>query len=204
MISEDNPVTTLHLAIFASGRGSNAQAIIDYFRNHKSIQVRLIVSNKSHAGVLDIAHREAIPSYVIKDRASFEQGKKISKYLSGYKIDYIILAGFLWRIPENLIDRYKQNILNIHPALLPKYGGKGMYGQHVHQAVSAAGEVQSGMTIHLVSPQYDEGKIIFQKTVNINAHEDPKIIAQKVLGLEHRYYPTTIEKYILQHQKTSG
>ncbi|HPG12191.1 MAG TPA: phosphoribosylglycinamide formyltransferase, partial [Chitinophagaceae bacterium] len=151
------------IAVFASGAGSNAQKIIDHFRNHDTIHVALIVSNKPEAAVLKIAARENIPTLVI-DKEKFFQGNGYVEELNKEKIDLIVLAGFLWKIPLLLIKAYPEKIINIHPALLPKYGGKGMYGNHVHQAVLNNREKESGITIHFVDEIYDHGQIIFQTT----------------------------------------
>ena len=190
----------IRLAIFASGGGSNAEAIIQYFKDHDSISVDLIVSNRETAYVLQRAEDHAIPSALITKR-QFSDKNHVLDILKDNSIDYIILAGFLLLIPKYLIETFPDRILNIHPALLPKYGGKGMYGHHVHKAVHDNKEKESGMTIHLVDEHYDEGKILFQATTALEASDGPDMIAAKVLKLEHRHYPEQIEKLILSQQK---
>ena len=190
----------IRLAIFASGGGSNAEAIIQYFKDHDSISVDLIVSNRETASVLQRAQDHAIPSALITKR-QFSDKNHVLDILKDNSIDYIILAGFLLLIPKYLIETFPDRILNIHPALLPKYGGKGMYGHHVHKAVHDNKEKESGMTIHLVDEHYDEGKILFQATTALEASDGPDMIAAKVLKLEHRHYPEQIEKLILSQQK---
>ena len=193
-----------NIAIFASGGGSNAQKIIEHFseparqEGGKEIaQVSLIISNKSNAGVLEKAAAFGIPTLLI-DREKFYKTEDILKELDAYSIDLVVLAGFLWLVPTYLVKAYKNRILNIHPALLPDYGGKGMYGMNVHRAVKAAGEKASGMTIHFVNEHYDEGGIIFQATCHISPNDTPENIAKNVLALEHRYFPEIIEKVLQQ------
>lgn len=183
------------IAIFASGNGSNAENIARYFQEQKTATVNLIVSNNSKAFVLERAAKLKIDSRLIT-RGDFKQTKNLLALLKEKKIDFIVLAGFLWLIPTDLILAYPKKIINIHPALLPKYGGKGMYGNYVHQAVSDAGETESGISIHFVNQAYDEGGVIFQKTVAIKAGEDPDKIAEKVQALEYEYFPKIIEKVI--------
>ena len=188
------------LAIFASGGGSNAEAIIQFFKDHDSISVELIVSNRESAYVLQRAKDHSIPSQLITKR-HFSDKNHVLDILRDSSIDYIVLAGFLLLIPKYLIEAFPDRILNIHPALLPKYGGKGMYGHHVHKAVHQNKEKESGMTIHLVDEHYDEGKILFQATTALEASDSPDMIAAKVLKLEHRHYPEQVEKLILSQQK---
>lgn len=191
--NHQQPVT--NLAIFASGAGSNAKAIINYFRNSDRVQVALIVSNKPDAGVLKIAAGETIPSLII-DKEKFFRGNAYTDELREKGIDFIILAGFLWKVPVGLIKAYPNKIVNIHPALLPKYGGKGMYGAHVHAAVIANQEKESGITIHYVDELYDHGSIILQAKCVVDETDTPETLAQKIHALEHQYYPTTIEKVL--------
>ena len=181
-----------HIAIFASGTGSNALKIIEHFEQHPNIQVSLIVSNKATAPVLDIAKQRSIPSLLLQ-RSYFYQSEDILKDLDTYSIDFIVLAGFLWLIPEYLVQSYTKRMVNIHPALLPKYGGKGMYGMNVHRAVHAAEEKESGITIHYVNSQYDEGAIVFQAPCAIEPKDQPKDIAAKVRQLEHQHFAPVIE-----------
>lgn len=184
------------VAIFASGGGSNAKQIIEYFAKHVSIEIALVASNRSKAGVLHIAENENIPTLVISKTVFFESDFVLD-YLKEKQIDYIVLAGFLWLVPTNLIAFYKDRILNIHPSLLPKYGGKGMYGHFVHEAVHTNRESESGMSIHLVNEHFDDGQILFQASCPITSEMSPDDIAAAVLKLEHQYYSPVIEKYIL-------
>ncbi len=183
------------LAIFASGGGSNAKCIIKYFDNNQDISVDCIVCNNPNAGVIKIAQEHQIPVILIS-RKSFTKSQQLLHQLQYRKIDWIVLAGFLWLIPEYLIDAYPNKMINIHPALLPKYGGKGMYGMNVHRAVKAAGESESGMSIHYVNKKYDEGKLIFQARTDLLPEDSPEAIAAKVLNLEHRHYPQVIESLV--------
>lgn len=181
------------IAIFASGTGSNARKIVEYFKTHDTIQVGLVVASKATAGVLDVAAEHGIPSLVL-DRHTFYETESLLAQLKGF--DLLVLAGFLWLVPSYLIKHFPRRIINIHPALLPKFGGKGMYGKHVHQAVKAAGEKESGITIHYVNEQYDEGQIIYQAACPLDSEDDPQKIAQKVLALEHQYFAPTIEQLL--------
>lgn len=188
------------IAIFASGNGSNAENIVHFFRKQKTARVNLIISNNSHALVLERAKHLGINSLLI-NRSDFKDAKTLISQLNQYPIDLIVLAGFLWLIPGELIEAFPQKIVNIHPALLPKYGGKGMYGDHVHKAVSAAKESESGISVHYVNQAYDEGSIIFQQSVAIEPGENPDSIAEKVHQLEYTYFPSAIEKVILELKK---
>jgi phosphoribosylglycinamide formyltransferase-1 len=184
------------IAIFASGSGSNAQKLAEYFKGHPTIEVALVVSNKADAGVLDIAKSFGIETYVIPSKAEFTQTETLLQELYVSQIDFIVLAGFLWLIPEYLIEAYPSRIVNIHPALLPKYGGKGMHGMHVHHAVVAAGEKESGITIHYVDKVYDNGEHLFQATVPVEPGDTPEVVQQKVLVLEHTNFAQVIEKVL--------
>ncbi|MBD0285666.1 MAG: phosphoribosylglycinamide formyltransferase [Bacteroidota bacterium] len=188
------------LAIFASGAGSNAQKIIEYFtsppaplQKERGVQTALIVCNKPGAGVLNIAQAHGIPTLLI-ERERFFRGDAYLPELQAHRIDFIVLAGFLWKMPQALIDAYPRHIINIHPALLPKYGGKGMYGHHVHEAVINAGEKESGITIHYVDEHYDNGDIIFQARCPVMEGDTPESLAQRIHQLEHQHYPEVIEK----------
>jgi phosphoribosylglycinamide formyltransferase-1 len=183
------------IAIFASGAGSNAREIIRHFRNHPTIRISLIVCNKPGAGVIQIAESEKIPALLL-EKESFFRGDAYLGSLKEAGIDFIVLAGFLWKIPDALIKAYPGKIVNIHPALLPKYGGKGMYGPLVHKSVIAAGEKESGITIHYVDEYYDHGQPIFQSTVAIDPTDTPESLAAKIHQLEHRYYPVVIEEIL--------
>ena len=183
------------IAIFASGTGSNALKIIEYFESNDKVSVALIVSNKKNAGVLDYAKDKNIASIVIA-KDEFYNTDKVVDYLQSEKIDMIALAGFLWLIPVNLIRAFPRKIINIHPALLPKYGGKGMYGMHVHRAVKENNEKESGITIHYVNENYDEGQIIFQKEVVLSQEDEAVDIRNKVLALEHYNFPRVLESLL--------
>ena len=183
-----------NIVIFASGAGSNAQAIINYFRGSEKVNIALIVSNKAKAGVLNIAQAEEIDSMLI-DKKIINDSTFLT-ILADYKTDLIVLAGYLWKIPDYLIQAYENKIVNIHPALLPKYGGKGMYGSHVHEAVIEKKEEKSGITIHLVNEEYDKGEVLLQEEVSISSDETPDSLAQKIHKLEHAFFAKTIEKLI--------
>jgi phosphoribosylglycinamide formyltransferase-1 len=184
-----------HLAIFASGTGSNAAKIVDYFDKVPDIKIALIVSNRADAGALDIGKAHNIPTKVI-NREDFYHSNQILFDLQDSNVHWIILAGFLWLVPSYLINSYPRRIINIHPALLPKYGGKGMYGIRVHEAVHKAEEPKSGISIHYVNERYDEGQIIFQATCDLSPEDQPEDIRRKVLKLEHQYFAPVIEKLI--------
>jgi formyltetrahydrofolate-dependent phosphoribosylglycinamide formyltransferase len=185
----------IHIAIFASGAGTNARKIIEYFENKGlRIKVSLIVCNVPGAGVLDIAEEKGIPSLMI-NKSDFAANGYVES-LKNAGIDFIVLAGFLWKVPEVLVRAYPKAIINIHPALLPKYGGKGMYGTRVHEAVIASGEKESGITIHWVNEHYDEGAIIFQAKCSIDASDTATSLANKIHALEHAHFATTIEKLL--------
>lgn len=184
------------LAVFASGAGSNAQKIINHFKDKtKNAEVTLIICNKPGAGVLQVAQQENIPSLLI-EKENFFRGTAYVPELKEIGIDFIVLAGFLWKIPQPLIDAYPRRIINIHPALLPNYGGKGMYGAFVHQAVINAGEKESGITIHYVDEHYDHGDIILQEKCFIEPGETAETLAQKIHILEHRHYPLVVEQLV--------
>jgi phosphoribosylglycinamide formyltransferase-1 len=185
-----------NLAIFASGSGTNAQRIIEYFSGHALISINLVLSNNPNAFVLTRAANLGIPT-VVFNRSEFYNSQYINDLLVLKNTDYLILAGFLWLIPSNLLSCYNGKILNIHPALLPKHGGRGMYGARVHEAVIAAGETESGISIHLVNEKYDEGRVIFQARCAVNPEDTPETLAKKIHELEHRYYPEVIEREIL-------
>ncbi|MCF3110381.1 phosphoribosylglycinamide formyltransferase [Niabella sp. CC-SYL272] len=189
------------IAIFASGAGSNAQKLIDYFRNHAFASVSLIVCNKPGAGVTHIAEAEGI-ELLLTDRLSLQSAEFPQKLLEK-GIDFIILAGFLLKIPGSLIEAFPQHIINIHPALLPKYGGKGMYGHFVHEAVIAAGEKESGITIHFVDEHYDHGATIFQTTCPISASDTPESLAQKIHFLEHQHFAPVVEQLVMNSQSAT-
>ena len=181
-----------NIAIFASGNGTNAEAIIRHFEHNPNISVRLILSNKADAYVLERARKHNIPSRVFT-RSEFYNESVVIDMLRDSKIDLIVLAGFLWLVPASLVHEFPGMIVNIHPALLPKYGGKGMYGARVHQAVRESGDSETGITIHLVNEHYDEGDILFQATCPVGTDDSPEDIAARVHELEYQYYPVIIE-----------
>jgi phosphoribosylglycinamide formyltransferase-1 len=185
------------LAVFASGAGSNADQIIRRFSDHPSIRVELVVCNRPEAGVINIAKAADIPVLMI-EKSRFMKGDCYIPDLSSHKIDVIVLAGFLWKVPDILVSAYRGRILNIHPALLPAHGGKGMYGMHVHEAVISAGDDKSGITIHLVDEQYDHGTTLFQADLTIEPGETPESLASRIHALEHKYFPSVIESFVLE------
>lgn len=182
------------IAIFASGAGTNAKKIIDHFKESEVGEVGIVVCNNPNAGVLNIAAKENVPVLLV-ERKEFNATGYV-KELSKYDIEYIVLAGFLWKLPPVLIMEFRGKIINIHPALLPAYGGKGMYGNAVHAAVLKAGEKQSGMTIHYVDEIYDHGDIIFQATCAVSKSDTVESLAHKIHSLEHRHYSLQIEKLL--------
>jgi phosphoribosylglycinamide formyltransferase-1 len=189
--------------IFASGAGSNAEKLFAHFKNHKSIKISGLLCNNPDAGVISKARKEAIPVFQLSNEALNEHGKLLA-LLRENNVDYVILAGFLRKIPDEVVKAFPNRIINIHPALLPKYGGKGMYGMHVHKAVKAAGEKISGITIHLVNEHYDEGRILFQESVSLSDSDSAEDIARKVLALEHAHFPSVCEKFILESSLTGN
>ncbi|MCF8371273.1 MAG: phosphoribosylglycinamide formyltransferase [Bacteroidales bacterium] len=187
------------LAVFASGSGTNAQKLYDYFKDHQLIEVNCILSNKASAYVLERAKNMQVETLVFNRQQLFEEDFVLN-YLSKREVDWIILAGFLWLIPEKLIQAYPNRIINIHPALLPKYGGKGMYGSKVHEAVIANKESESGISIHYVNKKFDEGEIIFQAKCSIGQDDTAEDLAQKIHTLEHTFFPKIVEKVVLDNQ----
>lgn len=198
MQRSENKKAVTKLAIFASGRGSNARAIIDYFKNNREVSIQLIVSNNKDAGVLQLADEHGIPKMII-DKRAFKDSDILDRQLIELGIDLLVLAGFLWLIPKRMVTNFPGRIVNIHPALLPKYGGKGMYGSHVHEAVKKAGDRVSGITIHLIDEEYDKGSTLFQAHTTIDPEDSPEEIAAKVLKLEHFHYPRIIEQLLFDH-----
>lgn len=187
------------IAIFASGSGTNAEEIIKYFKSHEKISVSLILSNNPSAFVLQRAENHRIPQYVFS-RHIFYKEKLVDEILRLNGIDFIVLAGFMWLVPERFVKNYPNRIVNIHPALLPKYGGKGMYGSFVHEAVVKNKEKESGITIHWVNEAYDEGNIIFQAKCKVESGDNADAVASKVHQLEYEHYPRVIEQAILESQ----
>jgi len=185
----------IKIAIFASGSGTNAENIVDYFKMDSHIKVSLILSNKNSAYVLERARKLNIKSVVFTPD-QLNNSTFVDSILDEEKIDAIILSGFLLKVPDRLIAKYSGKIINIHPALLPKFGGKGMYGMKVHKAVIDSGDTQSGITIHLVDEYYDNGTILFQSTCNVEPGDTPESLAEKIHKLEYRYFPEVIGKYL--------
>jgi len=185
------------IAIFASGSGSNAENIIRYFNDSEEVSIVLILTNNPLAGVIERANRHNVP-YLIFDREDFFSGKKIIDLLQKEKIDLLVLAGFLWLIPLELIRNYQKRIINIHPALLPAFGGIGFYGDKVHKAVISSGVPISGISIHHVNEKFDEGEVIFQAACHVAHNETVGSLAAKIHELEYQYFPVVIEKIIRQ------
>lgn len=183
------------IAIFASGNGSNAEAIITHLKSHPQVKVALVVTNNPDAGVIKIAHSNKIISTIISKNA-LNDPEILGRLLTALNIDMIVLAGFLQLVPAYLLQSYPNGIINIHPALLPKHGGKGMYGIKVHESVFAAGDTETGITIHYVNERYDEGEVILQKQVAVETTDTAETIARKVQQLEHEWFPKTIEKLL--------
>lgn len=184
------------IAIFASGAGTNAQNLINYFNNHFNIQVKLIACNKQGAGALEVAKKSGIDTLFIEKEKFFADGYTNEIKKAG--IDFIVLAGFLLKVPQALIDSFSHRIINIHPALLPKYGGKGMYGSKVHEAVIAAGDKESGITIHYVDEHFDHGDIFFQAKCSVSPGDTANSLAEKIHELEYRYFPKIVEECVLK------
>lgn len=185
----------VRIVIFASGSGSNAERIIEYFEKKGGVEVVMILTNNPQAGVIERGRRLGVPTLIF-DRKTFTQTDKIVEILRYQAVDWVILAGFLWLVPQNIIRAYHNRIINIHPALLPKYGGKGMWGHHVHQAVVDNREKESGITIHMVDEKYDEGKVIFQASCSVDENDTAETVAQKIHLLEYEHFPVIIDKVV--------
>lgn len=185
------------IAIFASGSGSNAQKIMEYFKDNPTAEVVLLLTNNPDAYVLQRADNFEIPTHIFS-RKEFRETDPLIEVLDRLKVDFIVLAGFLWLIPEKLLRHFPNKILNIHPSLLPAHGGKGMYGDNVHQAVLDAKDTESGITIHSVTEKYDEGEILFQARFKIHPNDSLEIIRYNGQLLEHQHYPKEIENFILK------
>lgn len=190
------------IAIFASGSGSNAQKIMEYFKKHNDVEVAIILTNNPEAYVLQRADNFEIPSHIF-DKHEFYKTDDVVNLLKNLQVDIIVLAGFLWLIPQNLLKSFPNKIINIHPALLPKYGGKGMYGDKVHQSILDSAEEESGITIHFVNEHFDEGEVIHQSRFRIEGSDDLEMIKFKGQQLEHLHYPRVIEQ-LLKKMKTVG
>jgi len=184
-----------HVVILASGNGSNARAILRYFRHNPDVKIESIICNNPKAGVIKVAQEFQVPYYLIS-RTDLYETDRVFDLLISSGVDLIVLAGFLWLIPEKILQAFPGKIINIHPALLPKYGGAGMYGKHVHEAVFNTKDIETGITIHYLNHEYDKGEIIFQKTCYIDESDTPETIASKVLELEHEWYPKVIDQLL--------
>lgn len=186
----------INAAIFASGEGSNAENLFKYFQNDPRIRIRLVVTNRDDAGVVSKAEAYKKNVQIVSAEALRNYTGQIIEFLKAEKIDLIILAGFLLKIPEAFIKAFPDGIINIHPSLLPAYGGKGMYGMHVHNAVISNREKQSGITVHYVNEEYDKGRIILQATCPVDEQDTPDTLARRIRALEHEYFPKAIEKLL--------
>lgn len=184
-----------NIAIFASGSGTNAENIINYFKENDEVTIKLVVSNKSDAFVLERAKRLNVSS-AICPKADWITGEKILDLMKENEIDFIVLAGFLLKVPHILVEAYPQRIVNIHPALLPKHGGKSMYGNKVHEAVVADGDKESGITIHFIDEHYDQGQTIYQAKCEVLPTDTPEDVATKVHALEYKWFPLIIERVV--------
>lgn len=191
-----NATKKTKIAVFASGTGSNAEALLQRFNKHKQIEVVCVVTNNPEAGVIKKAKGFNKPCLILP-KESISNGEEIATLLQPYEVDYLILAGYLKKIPQKLIQLFPKKIINIHPSLLPKYGGQGMYGHYVHEAVKANKEKESGITIHYVSENYDEGEIIFQKVKRLDLTWSAEIIGREILLVEHEWFGKIIEKTII-------
>lgn len=183
------------IAILVSGTGTNAINIIEYFEKNSVADVALVVSNKTDALAVEKAQNKGVKTIVFNNE-SFKKNSLVLNYLKSESIDFIVLAGFLMKVPNDIIYAYPNKIVNLHPSLLPKYGGKGMYGNHVHRAVIEAQESESGISIHFVNEEYDEGAIIFQAKVSVEKKDSVEVLAQKIRQLEHRFFPKIVEQVI--------
>ncbi|NKI26539.1 phosphoribosylglycinamide formyltransferase [Arenibacter sp. 6A1] len=186
------------IVLFASGSGSNVENIIHHFKDNSQVHIACVLSNKKDAKVFDRCSRLNVSAFYF-NRHSFYESEAVLDILKAMKPDLIVLAGFLWKVPENLIKTFPDQIVNIHPALLPKYGGKGMYGMHIHKAVKENAETETGITIHYVNEHYDEGTIIKQASVALAPEDTPDTIAEKIHALEYEHFPKVIEKLLFEH-----
>jgi phosphoribosylglycinamide formyltransferase-1 len=193
----ENMKNTKKIAIFASGSGSNAESIVAYFKNNEQVKVAYFLTNNAEAGIIKRGKRLGIPTLVFSKK-NFSEGTDIVEFLESQKIDLVVLAGFLWLIPSLLIKAFPNKIINIHPALLPKYGGKGMWGHHVHEAVVANKETESGITVHLVNENYDEGKILLQAKCAVLPSDTAEEVAANVLKLEHEHFARVLEELLAE------
>jgi formyltetrahydrofolate-dependent phosphoribosylglycinamide formyltransferase len=183
------------IAVFASGTGSNARKIIEHFKNGSQAKVALVICNNPNAGVLNVAAENHVPVVMVNRKSFFDDTTCLDELML-HQIDLLVLAGFLWKIPSYLLEAFPNRIVNLHPALLPKYGGKGMYGDNVHKTVIESGEKESGITIHYVDEHYDNGDIIFQARCEISPEDTPGSLAKKIHALEHEHYPRVIQQLL--------
>jgi phosphoribosylglycinamide formyltransferase-1 len=184
------------IAIFASGSGTNAEEIMKHFRHHSRVEVVILLSNTPEAYALKRAEKFNVPTAVFT-RKEYKESQVVLEWLQEKQVTHVVLAGFLWLVPGYLTDAFPDRIINIHPALLPKFGGKGMYGMKVHEAVKEQGELTTGITIHLVNEHYDEGRVVFQVSCPVGPQDTSETIAQQVHRLEYAHYPRVIEEWIL-------
>lgn len=189
---------SINIAIFASGNGSNAENIINFFKDDNNVEIKIILTNNEYAYVIERAKRLNIPCFIF-NKTELKNSNIVLNKLKEYDIDFIVLAGFLLKIPENILNVFPKKIINIHPALLPKYGGKGMYGKKVHDAVIASGDEYSGITIHYVNKNYDEGDIIFQEKCEVKNNDTPETLAKRVHSLEYNFFPKVIKKVLYEN-----
>ncbi len=185
----------INIAVFGSGSGTNAENLIQYYRNHEAIKINLILSNNQNAYILDRAKSKGVESFVFNKNDFYHSSIVLDK-LKEFEISFIVLAGFLWLLPENIIASYPRKIINIHPALLPKYGGKGMYGINVHKAVIESGDKESGISIHYVNNNYDEGDVIYRATCPVLENDTTETLAERIHELEHKHFPLITEKVV--------
>ncbi|WP_306742081.1 phosphoribosylglycinamide formyltransferase [Marinifilum sp. D714] len=191
----NNKFTMKKIALFASGSGTNVENIALYFKNNSNVEIACVLTNNPNAFVLNRAEKLKLPSFVFS-RSDFKETSKVVDYLKEKQVDLIVLAGFLWLIPTNVLQEFSGRIINIHPALLPKYGGKGMYGMNVHKSVVENQETESGITIHMVSEKYDEGEIVFQAKCSVEPNDTAEDVANKVHKLEYEHFPKIIEQLL--------
>lgn len=198
-MSDEEKKSTKKIVIFASGSGTNAENIIKYFQNTDNVEVAALLSNRRSAGALKKAHDLNVKALLF-DKQALYYSHEVLNVLRDIEPDLIVLAGFLWLMPGDILEEFPDRIINIHPALLPKYGGKGMFGSRVHEAVIENKETESGITIHYVNPKYDEGQVIFQNTVSIAENDTPESLAGKIHELEYKHFPQVIQK-LLEEQE---
>jgi phosphoribosylglycinamide formyltransferase-1 len=189
--------TVKRIAVFASGSGTNAENLVRYFSNSKMAKVELILCNNASAGVVTRAQSLGVPFFLF-NRKDFYESSQVLNVLREREIDLVVLAGFLWLIPKNIIEVFEKKIVNIHPALLPRFGGKGFYGINVHQSVLDSKELLSGITIHYVDEKFDEGEIIFQAACHVSSEDSAESLAKKIHEMEYRYFPVVVDKVLSQ------